>query len=145
MTIAPHLLQIAEAVLSEPYPRPGQELSNAEKWALVHSILESLASGEEEDDDEAAVEEEEVFVPYLDIFQGLEWDTVYAEWTEDALLAAMMFADLQNDVYYEFYIRGDGNEVDAANYHGSFVRWKKLKDKYAADEGRASFKHEWLQ
>jgi len=130
-------MMIAERILSEPFPRPGQDMSNSEKWAFVHAVLD--------DSDDEDLDPETPWTPTLNIFEGLDWQAVYDEWTDEDLFAAVLFADLLNDVYFAIFTQGDGSEADHLNYQTSFVWWKKLKDKHDSDQGHGPFNHKgWL-
>lgn len=125
---------VADSVISEPLPRDGQVVSNADKWLMIHTLL----FGENTENE-------------IDIFQDLtkEYERAYREKADDDLLALYLLADVQSDVLRaildtQVFEKRKPSDVEL-QYHTSMLYYKKLQDKYMAlDAGLTTWRHLWL-
>jgi len=129
---------LAAAIVNETIPRWGQDMSNAEKWSVVISVIYAPEEG---------ADMEEFIEPDPSVLLNrVDYASAYAEDEEEALEAHVLLADLQNDIFWALMANKVGDAAEnERRYHESFVWWRKLKDKADALEvGEEEWKHDWI-
>lgn len=128
--------EIADEITSEENPRGDEETSNGEKWSLANKLI----------------------IPQKDFEKGMmvnvladhskHYIQAYESYTDDLLMAWMLVADVQNDVFETILFMDALDEHTAEEAElievTSLVLYRKLADKYIATENGTEVKHVWL-